>query len=90
MNYYKLLTDKLISRMITATITSENFTLPKEFSEEVETHQEYSLFSYFLTTDYDFKQDLLSFGKEVEVLEPEGLRNNIIEIIKSLTYKYIN
>lgn len=122
-----------LDRTITATITSENFTLPKEFSaagyfgniygvrvypdmkpervllkvspmqakyfrslplhrsqEEVETHEDYSVFSYFLTTDYDFKQDLLSFGKEVEVLEPEGLRNNIIEIIKSLTYKYIN
>lgn len=46
MDYYKLLTDKLISRMITATIT--------------------------------------------EVLEPEGLRNNIIEIFESLTLKYNN
>ena len=88
MNYYKLLTDKLISRMITATITSENFTLPKEFSEEVETHQEYSLFSYFLTTDYDFKQDLLSFGKEVEVLEPLSLRRVIVETVNYLSETY--
>lgn len=133
MGYYKLLTDKLISRMITATITSENFTLPKEFSaagyfgniygvrvypdmkpervllkvspmqaryfrslplhrsqEEVETHENYSVFSYFLTTDYDFKQDILSFGKEVEVLEPKELRSNIIEMFKSLIIKYSN
>ncbi len=88
MDYYKLLTDKLISRMITATITSENFTLPKEFSEEVETHQEYSLFSYFLTTDYDFKQDILSFGKEVEVLEPLSLRRAITETVNYLSETY--
>ena len=122
-----------LDRMITATITSEHFTLPKEFSadgyfgniygvrvysdmkpervllkvspmqtkyfrslplhrsqEEVETHEDYSVFSYFLTTDYDFKQDLLSFGKEVEVLAPEELRSNIIEMFKSLIIKYSN
>ena len=122
-----------LDRMITANITSEHFTLPKEFSadgyfgniygvrvysdmkpervllkvspmqaryfrslplhrsqEEVETHEDYSVFSYFLTTDYDFKQDLLSFGKEVEVLAPEELRSNIIEMFKSLTIKYSN
>ena len=55
--------------------------------EEVETHEDYSVFSYFLTTDYDFKQDLLSFGKEVEVLEPKELRSNIIEMFKSLIIK---
>lgn len=122
-----------LDRMITATITSEHFTLPKEFSaagyfgniygvrvypdmkpekvllkvspmqaryfrslplhrsqEEIETHEDYSVFSYFLTTDYDFKQDILSFGKEVEVLEPKELRNNIIKIFESLTLKYNN
>ena len=123
-----------LDRMITATITSEDFTLPKEFSadgyfgniygvrlysdmkpekvllkvspmqtkyfrslplhrsqEEVETHEDYSIFSYFLTTDYDFKQDLLSFGKEVEVLEPKALRKEITEIVNILldTYKNI-
>ena len=120
-----------LDRMITATITSEDFTLPKEFSadgyfgniygvrvysdmkpekvllkvspmqtkyfrslplhrsqEEVETHEDYSIFSYFLTTDYDFKQDLLSFGKEVEVLEPQSLRKDISIIITALNSKY--
>ena len=36
-----------------------------------------SFFSYFLTTDYDFRQDVLSYGKEVEVLEPESFRKSI-------------
>ena len=120
-----------LDRMITATITSENFTLPKEFSadgyfgniygvrvysdmkpekvflkvspmqtkyfrslplhrsqEEVETHEDYSIFSYFLTADYDFKQDVLSYGKEVEVLEPKSLRNAIGATIKHLLEIY--
>ena len=120
--------------MITATITSESFILPKEFSadgyfgniygvrvysdmkpekvllkvspmqtkyfrslplhrsqEEVETHEDYSVFSYFLTTDYDFKQDVLSYGKEVEVLQPKTLRKEITQIVNLLfdTYKNI-
>lgn len=120
-----------LDRMITATITSENFTLPKEFSaagyfgniygvrvypdmkpervllkvspmqaryfrslplhrsqEEIETHEDYSVFSYFLTTDYDFKQDLLSFGKEVEVMEPLSLRRAIAETVNYLSETY--
>ena len=119
--------------MITATITSESFILPKEFSadgyfgniygvrvysdmkpekvllkvspmqtkyfrslplhrsqEEVETHEEYSIFSYFLTTDYDFKQDVLSFGKEVEVIEPKSLRREIGQIVNTLWKNYKN
>ena len=121
-----------LDRMITATITSESFILPKEFSadgyfgniygvrvysdmkpervllkvssmqtkyfrslplhrsqEEVETHEDYSIFSYFLTTDYDFKQDLLSFGKEVEVLEPKGLRSDIASKISNIHKMYM-
>ena len=122
-----------LDRMITATITSENFTVPKEFSadgyfgniygvrvysdmkpervllkvspvqckyfrslplhrsqEEVETHKDYSIFSYFLTTDYDFKQDILSYGKEVEVLEPKELRKEIRQTISALLDNYKN
>ena len=120
-----------LDRMITATITSESFILPKEFSadgyfgniygvrvysdmkpekvllkvspmqtkyfrslplhrsqEEVETHEDYSIFSYFLTTDYDFKQDVLSYGKDVEVLEPASLRNTLREIVDHLSETY--
>ena len=120
-----------LDRIITATITSESFSLPQEFSaagyfgsiygvrvysgmqpekvllkvsemqtkyfrslplhrsqEEVETHKGYSIFSYFLTTDYDFKQDVLSFGSEVEVLAPQSLRDAISDIITILNSKY--
>lgn len=63
--------------------------LPLHASQkEVETHDDYSVFSYYLTTDYDFKQDVLSFGDMVEVLEPKGLRQQIAETIKMLNSKY--
>ena len=63
--------------------------LPLHASQkEVETHDNYSLFSYYLTTDYDFKQDVLSFGDMVEVLEPKGLRVRIKETLNKLNLLY--
>lgn len=56
--------------------------------EEVETKQGYSVFSYFLAPDYDFKQDILSFGDSIEVLEPEVLRSSIKETITRLNLRY--
>ena len=56
--------------------------------EEIETTEEYSMFKYFLTPDYDFKQDILSFGSKVEVLEPANLRKEIKETISSLSAIY--
>lgn len=56
--------------------------------EEVETHMGYSVFSYYLAPDYDFRQDVLSFGDTVEVLEPELLRKGIAVVIGSLNDKY--
>lgn len=65
--------------------------LPLHASQkEVETHDDYSVFSYYLTTDYDFKQDVLSFGDMVEVLEPKELRKDIKSIINNLSKAYGN
>lgn len=65
--------------------------LPLHWSqEEVETHDDHSIFSYFLTSDYDFKQDVLSYGKEVEVLEPKKLRREIGQIVNTLSNNYKN
>ena len=52
--------------------------LPLHQSQEVvEDTPEYTVFKYFLTPDYDFRQDVLSFGAGVEVLEPEHVRQEI-------------
>lgn len=56
--------------------------------QEVETHDDYSVFSYFLTADYDFKQDVLSFGDTVEVLEPKELRKDMAMTVNSMKNKY--
>ena len=41
-----------------------------------------------LVPDYDFKQDILSFGDTGEVLEPKTLRASIKEIINQLNTYY--
>ena len=56
--------------------------------EEIETHRDHSIFAYNLAPDYDFKQDILSFGDTVEVLEPTSLRESFKQIISSLLEKY--
>ena len=56
--------------------------------EEIETHRGYSIFSYYLAPDYDFKQDILSFGDTIEVLEPLSLRESIALIVSNLNDKY--
>lgn len=63
--------------------------LPLHSSQkEVEKNDKYSVFTYFLTPDYDFKQDVLSFGDKVEVLEPKELKEEMRGIIRSLTTRY--
>ena len=56
--------------------------------EEVETHKGYSVFAYDLAPDYDFKQDILSFGDAVEVLEPTSLRQEMADTVNRLSKMY--
>jgi predicted DNA-binding transcriptional regulator YafY len=56
--------------------------------EEIETHRDHSVFAYNLAPDYDFKQDILSFGDTIEVLEPKTLRTAIKETINQLNTYY--
>lgn len=63
--------------------------LPLHSSQkEVETNDKYSVFTYFITPDYDFKQDMLSFGDKVEVLEPKELREEMKGIVEKLMNNY--
>ncbi len=63
--------------------------LPLHQSQEIaEETPEYTTFKYFLTPDYDFKQDILSFGATIEVMEPKHLRKELGEIIAELNSKY--
>ena len=45
--------------------------------EETEEIENYSIFTYYLRPTYDFQQELLWNGEEIEVLEPQWLREEI-------------
>ena len=63
--------------------------LPLHHSQkEIETTSDYSVFSLYLSPTWDFKQDLLSRADQVEVLEPESLREWMREMTEKMFYKY--
>ena len=60
-----------------------------ESQEEVESNEEYSIFSYYLRPGFNFQQELLWNGEDLEVLEPLWLRKEIARKIKRMWNKYI-
>ena len=59
--------------------------LPLHHSQkEIETTAEYSVFQYILRPTYDFMQELLSHGYNIEIIEPESLRKSIGDIVEIL------
>jgi predicted DNA-binding transcriptional regulator YafY len=64
--------------------------LPLHHSQqEEETTSEYSIFSYFISPSaYDFKQAVMSFMGEVEVLAPQSLRDELSGIVHNMAAKY--
>ena len=59
-----------------------------ETQEEIEKNEEYSIFTYFLRPSYDFIQELLWNGEDMEVLEPLWLRKEIAGKINRMWNKY--
>lgn len=59
-----------------------------ETQDEIEKNEEYSIFTYYLRPSYDFIQELLGNGADVEVLEPLSLRQDIANIVEQLHKKY--
>ena len=56
--------------------------------EEIEHNEVYSVFTYYLRPEFDFQQELLWNGEDVEVLEPVWLRNEIAGKILRMWNKY--
>ncbi len=46
------------------------------------------LFSYFLLPTYELKMQILGFGKEIKVIEPKELRDEIREVARSVVALY--
>ena len=59
-----------------------------ESQEEIERNDEYSIFTYQLRPSLDFIQELLWNGADMEVLEPQSLRQEIANIIEQMHKKY--
>ena len=51
--------------------------LPLHSSQQEEVHDHYSIFSYRMRITYDLKEELMSHGASVEVLEPKELKTLI-------------
>ena len=51
--------------------------LPLHSSQQEEVHDNYSLFSYMMRITYDLKEELMSHGASIEVLEPKELKTLI-------------
>lgn len=65
--------------------------LPKHHSQkEIATTKTYSDFEYYLAPSFDFRQEILREGHELEVIEPESLRKTIHEELKKTLQLYKN
>jgi hypothetical protein len=66
-------------------------TLPLHHSQtETEVAEDYSVFSYFLSPTFDFKQEILSHGGSVEVVSPEWFRREMRERVVIMIELYEN
>ena len=63
--------------------------LPLHHSQkEVETNEEFSIFTYQLCVERDFISEILSNGTDIEVLEPQSLREEVSATIRKMVGKY--
>ena len=59
--------------------------LPLHYSQrEVESNNDYTIFEYKIAPTYDFIQEILSHGNQLEVLSPESFRQQIKAIIQEM------
>ncbi|WP_308442929.1 hypothetical protein [Capnocytophaga cynodegmi] len=52
------------------------------------TENNYTIFEYFLRPTYNFRQENLSHGAEIEVLSPNWFRNEIKKIVTQIQEIY--
>ena len=56
--------------------------------KEIERNDEYSIFTVRLRPTFDFQQEILSMGSDVEVLAPDWFREDTAERVKAMWDKY--
>lgn len=58
--------------------------------KEIERNDEYSIFTVRLRPTFDFRQEILTMGSDIEVLSPKGFREDLAKISKHMWDKYKN
>lgn len=56
--------------------------------EEIERNEEFSIFQFYLRPEFDFQQEILWNGEDMEVMEPQWLRQEMAGKIKRMWNKY--
>lgn len=56
--------------------------------EKIEENETYSVYRYFLIPTYDFRQEILSRGRKVTVLEPLWFRDEVKDEIEAMAKNY--
>lgn len=59
-----------------------------ESQQEIETTPDYSVFQYYINPTFEFEQEILSHGEDIEVLTPIDLREKIKEDITKMGQRY--
>ena len=62
--------------------------LPLHHSQSEEVHDSYSLFHYHLLITYDFIQEILSHGSQVEVIAPPELKAMVVSELRTALANY--
>jgi predicted DNA-binding transcriptional regulator YafY len=56
--------------------------------QEVEKNESYSIFQYYIKPLFDFRQELLSHGEDVEVISPDWFRDEIRNSVAAMRKLY--
>ena len=62
--------------------------LPLHSSQQEEVHDSYSIFSYKMRITYDLKEEIMSHGASIEVLEPKELKMLILNELQQALKQY--
>ncbi len=63
--------------------------LPLHHSQkEIETKTDFSIFTYFVSPTFDFRQEILLHGGDVEVLAPESFRQELKQLTREMIKAY--
>lgn len=79
---------KTVKLMTTSTQAKYFRALPLHPSQQEETHETYSIFTYRLKLNYELAHEILGFGNTVKVLEPPELKAMVVTELRETLSQY--